>query len=69
MKMSTQEQAAATIEMARRHVAQATMRSSAELCLADAEALYGAQDFLHALIRANCSLDYSIGKWSPLRSL
>lgn len=54
------------ILVARRHAPQATMRSSAELCVSDACDLYNSDDFRNAAGRALDSLKYSVGVFSKV---
>lgn len=49
------------ITIARKHVKKGKMKSSANLCLQDAEKLYASGDYDHARARAIRSLEYSVG--------
>jgi hypothetical protein len=53
------------ITLARKHLGKGDMQSSAELCLADAIALYDAGNYTPAKGRALDSLAYSVGKSHP----
>ena len=53
------------IILARKHVHNGAMQSSAELCLSDALRLHEAGDWTNAKARALKSLDYSIGCFHP----
>lgn len=55
------------LKLARKHclARTATMQSSAELCLADAIALFDKGDFEYARKRALKSLAYSVGVFHP----
>lgn len=57
---------AQVIAAAERHVPDAHMRSSAQLCVDDARALAAKGDTVHARQRAIKSLAYSVGILSPL---
>jgi hypothetical protein len=54
-----------TIRLARKHLGQGTMESSARLCLADAIKLYDNADYDTAHKRALKSLAYSVGIFHP----
>lgn len=54
------------IELAEKHVAQAQMRSSAQLCIDDAKRCLAAGKDNYAVMRALESLAYSVGKSSPV---
>jgi hypothetical protein len=54
------------LDAARKHVPQASMRSSAELCLSDAEACIVKGDVQSAGRRALASLSYSVGMLSSV---
>jgi hypothetical protein len=67
--MNIRTLASQAIADADRHAASAPMRSSAELCLADARASEAAGDLETALYRAVRSLRYSVGVFSPIYTL
>lgn len=54
------------IELAEKHVAQAEMRSSAQLCIDDAKACLANGKPEYAIHRAVRSLAYSVGILSPI---
>jgi hypothetical protein len=54
------------IELAEKHVAQAEMRSSAQLCIDDAKACLANGKPEYAKARALRSLFYSVGRFSPV---
>ena len=62
----TKQTAEQTIASARIHAPRATMRTSAEFCISDAEALITAGDYSGAHTAAVRSLKYSVGILSPV---
>lgn len=54
-----------TIVLARKHLGEGSMESSARLCLAEAIKLYDAGDYDAAQARALKSLAYSVGVFHP----
>jgi hypothetical protein len=53
------------IRLARKHLGEGPMDSSARLCLADAMAEYEPGEYQRARVRATRSLGYSVGYFHP----
>lgn len=60
------ELAQKAISLAKEHASKAQMRSSADLCIEDAEHCLQRGDFESAMRRAKDSLKYSVGILSPI---
>lgn len=65
MSMINANIAAQTIADARNHLGEATMLSSAEVCLSESDKAYATGDYAVAHVWATRSLSYSVGIFHP----